>query len=332
MYFGFGTASASGFWALLYLNRNLRGNFQQRFRANSMVGLLILNAAFLLYALPADPVWHWIFGEDITAWSIPHLILLSSFVLTQLLALDLHVSTWRRHEWRVIFALRLRDSLSLVILAANPAALASVDAYRLGRGAGGRLLPLVGALSAQSGCWRRISWLASPSPASSRRDCCAALASGPQRRALLALVIRIGLIQLFEAEMLQFVAWIAALLPLLAIDLWAYYCSASRGREPEWRGTAAAVIAAMAINALVIRHFYNLPDADNLAYAAAIVVTGLGMSWLINKLTDAMLRQREAAVNATTESQRIKPAASFGLSAAFLVFILLFIATAAPPV
>ena len=51
-----------------------------------MVGLLILNAAFLLYALPADPVWHLIFGEDITAWSVPHLILLISFVLTQLLA------------------------------------------------------------------------------------------------------------------------------------------------------------------------------------------------------------------------------------------------------
>ncbi|MYD11590.1 MAG: hypothetical protein F4X02_16295, partial [Chloroflexi bacterium] len=117
IYFGFATAGACGFWALLYLNRRLRGNFQQRFRANTMVGLLIMNAAFLLYALPADPVWHLIFGEDITPWSVPHLILLVSFVLTQLLALALHVSTWRRHEWHVIFRLRLSDSLSLLILA-----------------------------------------------------------------------------------------------------------------------------------------------------------------------------------------------------------------------
>ncbi len=118
IYFGFATASVCGFWALLYLNRHLRGNFQQRFRANTMVGLLIMNAAFLLYALPADPVWHLIFGEDITPWSVPHLILLISFVVTQLLALDLHVSTWKRHEWHVIFKLRLDDSLSLLILAA----------------------------------------------------------------------------------------------------------------------------------------------------------------------------------------------------------------------
>ena len=55
MYFGFATAIFTGFWALLYLNRHLRGNFQQRFRANTAAGLLILNAAFLLYALPADP-------------------------------------------------------------------------------------------------------------------------------------------------------------------------------------------------------------------------------------------------------------------------------------
>ena len=107
-----------GAWALLYLNRNLRGNFQQRFRSNTVVGLLILNAAFLLYALPADPVWHSIFGEDITAWSVPHLILLTSFVLTQLLALILHVSTLRRRKWHVIFEFRLSDSLSLLILAA----------------------------------------------------------------------------------------------------------------------------------------------------------------------------------------------------------------------
>ena len=58
MYFGFATAIVSGFWALAYLNRRLRGNFQQRFRSNAVVGLLILNAAFMLYALPADPLWH----------------------------------------------------------------------------------------------------------------------------------------------------------------------------------------------------------------------------------------------------------------------------------
>ena len=330
MYFGFATATVSGFWALLHLNRHLRGNFQQRFRSNTTVGLLILNAAFLLYALPADPLWHWIFGEDITAWSIPHLILLTSFVLTQALALDLHVSTWRRHEWHVIFRLRFSDSLSLVIVAAMQLLwlqlmLIDWDATLMGIG-----LEWTGLY--------RPEWLLAANllacvtftgVLATRLLRCvgAATAAG-----LLALVLRVGLIELFDAEMLQTVAWVAALLPLLAIDIYAYYCSAIRRREPDWRGTAVAVIGAMALNALVIRSLYNLTDANNLAYAAAIIVTGLGMSWLANRATDAMLRQREAVVAATSERKSIKPAVSFGILAAFLAFIFFFIATASPPV
>ncbi len=147
MYFGFATAIVAGAWALIYLNRNLRGNFQQRFRSNTVVGLLILNAAFLLYALPADPVWHWIFGEDITAWSVPHLILLASFVLTQLLALVLHVSTLRRQKWHV----HIRISAQRQFIAADPRrhliAVAAAHAYRLGRVADRHPPGMAGALS-----------------------------------------------------------------------------------------------------------------------------------------------------------------------------------------
>jgi len=155
---------------------------------------------------------------------------------------------------------------------------------------------------------------------------------GRARSGLLALAIRIGLIEFLDAEMLQFVAWVAALLPLLAIDIWAYYCSAIRKREPDWRGTAAAVIAAMALNAFVIRSLYNLGDADNLAYAAAIIITGLGISWLANRSAEGMLRQREATVPARGERNSLKPALSVGIAFAFFAFIFVFITTASPPV
>ena len=330
MYFGFATAIVSGFWALLYLNRNLRGSFQQRFRSNTVAGLLILNAAFLLYALPADPLWHWILGEDITPWSIPHLILLTSFILTQLLALDLHVSTWRRHEWHVIFRLRLSDSLSLLILAAI-----SLLWLQL------MLIDWDATLAGLSSEWiglYRPEWLLAANllacvtftgVIATRVLRCAGAATAA---GLLALVIRIGLIQLFGTDKLQYVAWVTALLPLLAIDIWAYYSTAIRKREPDWRGTAVAVIAAMAINAFVIRSLYNLGDPDNLAYAAAIIATGLGMSWFANRVADAMLNQRAATVAATGERKSIKPAVSFGILAAFLAFIYFFIVTAPPPV
>ncbi|MCY3915175.1 MAG: hypothetical protein OXG49_04095 [Chloroflexi bacterium] len=330
MYFGFATAIVSGFWALLYLNRHLRGNFQQRFRSNALVGLLILNGAFLLYALPVDPLWHWILGEDITPWSIPHLILLTSFVMTQSLALALHASTWRRQEWHVIFRLRLGEGLSLVILASIQLLwlqlmLIDWDATRLGL---------------------RLEWMGQYRPewllAANLLACATftgVLATRLLRSAgaataagLLALALRVGAIEQFDTDLLQHVAWLAALLPLLAIDIWAYYCSAIRGREPDWRGTAAAVIAAMALNVFVIRHLYNLGDQDNLAYAAAIIVTGIGMSWLANQVAEAMLRQRKATAPAASERKGIKPALSFGILAAFLVFILFFVATATPPV
>ena len=67
MYFGFGVSVLIGFWALLHLNRRLKGTFQQRFRANVIVGLLILQAAFLIYAVPSDPIWHSIYGDDLSA-------------------------------------------------------------------------------------------------------------------------------------------------------------------------------------------------------------------------------------------------------------------------
>lgn len=329
MYFGFATAIVTGSWALLYLNRNLRGNFQQRFRANSLVGLLILNAAFLLYALPADPLWHWIFGEDITAWSVPHLILLASFILTQLLALVFHVSTLWRQKWHSVFNLRLGDGLSLLILASILLLWLQLMLIDWDAMLAGLRLEWLGLY--------RPEWLLAANllacvtftgVMATRVVRCAGAATAA---GLLALAIRYGLIQLFEADMLQYVAWIAALLPLLAIDIWSFYCGAVRKRWPEWRGTAVVVIAAMALNAPVIRSLYLLEGDDNLAYGLAVIATGIGMSWLSHRLADAMLRRVLVEVDYVAETQAMPIKLSFGMLGTFLAFILLFIATASPP-
>lgn len=330
MYFGFGTTIVAGFWALLYLNRQLRGNFQQRFRSNIFISLLIANAAFLLYALPADPFWHLTFGQDLTAWSIPHLILLLSFVITLSIAIFIHVSTLGQREWASIANMKFGDAFTLVMIAALQliwlqlmlidwdAALAGIPLESLGLYRPEWLLGanLLASVTFSGVIVTRLL-----------RRAGAATAAG-----LLALVIRLGMIQLFNAEMLQYVAWVAALLPLLAIDLWAYYSGVLRKQEPAWRGTAFAVIAAMAINLILIRDFYKLEDSDNLAFALAVVVTGIGMSWLSHRIADAMLKRLsvEAAEPGTSESMRSQ--LSFGIIGAFVAFIILFIATASPPV
>ena len=292
--------------------------------------MLILNAAFLLYALPTDPLWHWIFGEDITAWSIPHLILLTSFILTQLLALQLHVSTRRRRDWHNILRLRLRDGLALVILAAIQLLWLQLMLIDWDAALTGLRFEWVGQYRPE---WllaaNLLAGLTLTGVLATRLLRCAGAATAV---GLLALVIRVGLIELFDAELLQYVAWVAALLPMLAIDIYAYYCSGIRQREPDWRGTAAAVCVGMAVNVFVIRSLYNLADADNLAYAAASIVTGFGASWLANHVAEAMLRRRASIVPVAGEPTSIKPAVSFGILAAFLAFIFFFIATASAPV
>ncbi len=329
MYFGFITAIAAGFWALLYMNRNLRGNFQQRFRSNYLLGLLILNAAFLLYALPADPLWHWIFGEDITAWSVPHLILLMSFIFSQLLALAFQVSTMPRQVWRTIFNLRLGDILSLLILASMSMLWLQIMLIDWDATLAGLRFEWLGLY--------RPEWLLAANLVAcvtfigvigTRLLRCAGAATAA---GLLALAMRYGLIQVFDADMLQHVAWIAALLPLFAIDIWAFYCGVIQKRLPEWRGTAVVVIAAMALNAPLMRGLYPLEDSDNLAYALAVILTAIGVSWLSQRLAAAMAKriQLEAA---DVAARIVMPARlSFGLAGGFMAFIFVFIVTATPP-
>ena len=330
MYFGFATAIVSGFWALHYLNRHLKGNFQQRFRSNVMIGLLILNAAFMLYALPADPVWHWTYGQDLSAWSVPHLILLLSFVFTLLVAILLQLSTIRMGNWRTILQLHFGDVLPLFVLAGI-----SLVWLQL------MLTEWDSTLSGVSMEWLglyRPDWLLAANllagvttmgVVATRVLRCAGAATAA---GLLALVIRFGMIQILGADILHYVAWVAALLPLLAIDLWSYYSSFIRQQEPEWRGTAIAIISVMAINSIVISHLYKLETIDFVPYALATIVTGIGMSWLSHQVADWMLKGRQQSAEDEVESRVINPKLSFGVIGGFLLFIVVFMVTAAPPV
>ena len=147
MYFGFASAIGLGFWGLYYLNRHLRGNFQQRFRSNIIISLLILNAAFMLYVLPADPFWHWTFGEDLTAWSIPHLILLLSFLLTFVAdSVHLHLGA-PTGGMADSLAAAVPRWLAIVAVGCHAVDLAATDADRLGRDFDGHQAGMAGIVS-----------------------------------------------------------------------------------------------------------------------------------------------------------------------------------------
>lgn len=59
--------------------RSDRYDVRLGFRAYPQIGLLGLVTGYLMFSLPSDQVWHLIYGLDITAWSLPHILLLTSF-------------------------------------------------------------------------------------------------------------------------------------------------------------------------------------------------------------------------------------------------------------
>ena len=88
----------------------------------------------------------------------------------------------------------------------------------------------------------------------------------------------------------------------------------------------------MALNAPLIRSLYQLEDSDILAYGLAVIVTGIGMSWLSHRLADAMLRRVLIESDGVAESRAMPVKLSFGMLGAFVAFIFVFIVTASPPV
>ncbi len=325
IYFGFGAAILSGSYALWLINRDMRGSFQQRFRANPLLGLLILNAAFMLYALPADPIWHWTIGEDLSAWSVPHLILLASLAMTQLLAIALHGPPAGAKGWRTLLQPRRHDLLPIVGLAGLSMGLYQILLIDWD-------LLIVGLTPASLGLYRP-EWLlaacltgvvALVGAVATRSLKCVGAATA---LGLLALAMRWGMIQVLGADNLQWVAWVAALLPLFAIDLYAWACM-RRGQSMSWGGAALSLILASVPNALIIRELYQPEPSSLLSYALAVITVSLCASWFTHQVATALERQPAQEERPAKASLPL----SLGFSGGLFVFLLFFVATATPPI
>lgn len=85
---------------------------RQWLRRSPMLGLLALASLYALLSVPGDAIWHEIFGIDLTAWSIPHLMLGLSGNAVNLCALGLFLHSRPRQSDRVA-----RDTVTAVFLA-----------------------------------------------------------------------------------------------------------------------------------------------------------------------------------------------------------------------
>jgi hypothetical protein len=79
LYVSLGALTLVAGMSLYQAIRANRSDVRVGFRTHPYLGMFGLIAAYLMFSLPSDQVWHLVYGLDITAWSLPHILLLTSF-------------------------------------------------------------------------------------------------------------------------------------------------------------------------------------------------------------------------------------------------------------
>lgn len=349
LYIGMLLVSLAAAYGLVVLWRGGRGNLRQRFRADPHLGWLVLLGAFFVYAIPADPAWHQLYGADITAWSVPHLILMSAFAAIMVLAVALQYSLEVERPWRGVHRIGPLDLLVGV---------ATAFALKLGL----QLLTTewdgITAIVQESAnpFWQRPEWLL-PVLIVGLAGFFGTLAVHASRLigmatliGLAALTVRWLLVGFFGRPGITADAWLLALPPLIALDLWFAAKSFTAGRlaarrrslgtQPVVFGSAVAATLGMALGSLpLLDMLYLYPRvtvATMLPMLAFGFLTALWSCWLGTRVGAALGPGAAVAPLRQAAAQRqeaVRVASGAGIAVLVTAgFIGWFIASASPPV
>jgi hypothetical protein len=80
------------------------------------MGLLGLLSAYQLASIPSDQLWHRIIGPDLTAWSLPHLLLILTTCAAWMAGLTMALSTAPRCPWQTLGHPTTPEVLALVLV------------------------------------------------------------------------------------------------------------------------------------------------------------------------------------------------------------------------
>lgn len=111
MYTSMGLTALFAMGGLLLLLRG-RGDVRLRFRAEPMIGLLALASAYVAFSAPSDAVWHQVYGLDITAWSLPHVMLSTTTSLVMLTTAAMYLAQRPASTWRGLRGLSLPEAFA----------------------------------------------------------------------------------------------------------------------------------------------------------------------------------------------------------------------------
>ncbi len=333
LYLGFLLTSALAFGALYVLLRRGKGTLQQRFRSDPIIGLLVLIGGFLIYALPTDPIWHLIYGEDISAWSLPHLLLMLSFMLIILLAVAILLSTAPAKGWTSL--VQLRGSPWLAILLFSFALLVSLQVLATEWDTGSSFVVshrpawLLPALIISSATLSGVM----ANHATRAFGAAAAVAFG-------ALLIRLSLMAAFGYDGISADPWLCALAPMVALDIVYALRLRRAGRPPAFWMSGLAALAGMAlVSFALINQLFAYPDITLANLPVMLLTSGiaaLAAAWLGVGIGDYLATANKqsmdlvvAGAEPVAARMRALPAVALVLALAFIVVL---ITTATPPV
>ncbi|MCA9913539.1 MAG: hypothetical protein KC496_09330, partial [Anaerolineae bacterium] len=286
MYAGFLAIIILGVYCWVMILRRGSGTLQQRFRADPIVGLVALFGAFMIYALPADPVWHAIYGEDITPWSIPHVTIIMIWVTSAVLASGLQMSVLPKRNWGSFLRLRLPDGVVLVSAACvllTILVMFSVlwELYTLNGTDGQEILgwpvwlyPVFVTFTA--------GFMGIFANRATRRYGSATLAG------IIALAIRMLLVYAIDGPLKGGNPWLISLPVLLAIDLGFFVWTQFRGREPGVLVMALWTVAGAALGMLPMmaaRYIFPPINLQTLPeIVIAVMIAALVANWLVQPI------------------------------------------------
>lgn len=333
MYISFGLVALFAFGGLAIINRN-PGTLRHKFRAEPLLGLLVLMSGFMLFSLPVDPLWHQIYGVDLTAWSLPHLVMFGSAGVLFIMGAAIQASVIPKIGWRVCFGLR-----------------EGIAAYMLSQG----VLILLILLVVEWDGTRTEMMQMSPIFYARPQWLFPALIVG--MTAFFGLLTqrlfqRIGLAT-FVGVLTVATRWIMiemvggadvgmtirpqviGLIPLVILDL-VMFLRMKQANTPMTRRLAIVVpiIVSMAITLVIIAQWYVVPEITP-DFLLQTVVFGIPLSLLLAaygaKVGDSLQRMGGSESEQITEARGILLRGAVGV-AVMLVFMALFLATATPPI
>lgn len=93
---------------MLFLVRGA-SDLRRQFRADPLIGLIGLTAFYMILGVPSDQLWHALYGADLTAWSLPHVMLAVCYTLIILAAMAMQLGVIPPAPWRGLRGLAGRE-------------------------------------------------------------------------------------------------------------------------------------------------------------------------------------------------------------------------------